>query len=40
MSFLKVLASKALKDPYLESLIYKLEKMYGYKLVGYSEKKI
>ncbi|WP_339235120.1 DEAD/DEAH box helicase [Bacillus sp. FSL K6-1012] len=38
MSFLKVLASKALKDPYLESLIYKLEKMYGYKLVGYSEK--
>jgi hypothetical protein len=36
MSFLKELANKALKDLYLESLIYKLEKNYGYQFVGNS----
>lgn len=36
MSFLKELANKALKDPYLELLIYKLEKIYGYQFVGNS----
>ncbi|QII51332.1 DEAD/DEAH box helicase [Bacillus paralicheniformis] len=36
MSFLKELVNKALKDPYLESLLFKLEKIYGYKFVGKS----
>lgn len=34
MSFLKKLANKAIKDPYLESIIYSLEQAYGYQLVG------
>ncbi|MEB2282593.1 DEAD/DEAH box helicase [Lysinibacillus xylanilyticus] len=34
MSFLNELANKALKDPYLESLIYKLEKFYGYHFIN------
>ncbi|PCC80951.1 helicase [Bacillus cereus] len=34
MSFLKELAHKALSDEYLETLIYKLEKQYGYHFAG------
>ncbi|MGG3640026.1 DEAD/DEAH box helicase [Bacillus gobiensis] len=34
MSFLNELATKALNDPYLESLIFKLEKIYGYNFAG------
>ncbi|USK56348.1 DEAD/DEAH box helicase [Cytobacillus solani] len=36
MSFLKELALKALNDSYLESLVFKLEKSYGYQFVGNS----
>ncbi|NMM70151.1 helicase, partial [Bacillus clausii] len=34
MSFLNELAIKAINDPYLETLISKLEKIYGYNFAG------
>ncbi len=40
MSFLNELARKALIDPYLESLIYKLEEIYGYNFAGNTVNKL